>query len=119
MNRKVSVGILIAIVCITSAMTMCITTILSRRVFNKKVHNINELETMYAKIAEIDKTVRKNYINEIDEEYLLDCLSKGFIAGIKDDKNGKDITAKKYKEIRDIEDGKLVGIGVTAEKDIS
>ena len=119
MNRKVSVGILIAMVCITSAMTMCITTILSRRVFNKKVHNINELETMYAKIAEIDKTVRKNYINEIDEEYLLDCLSKGFVAGIKDDKNGKYITAKKYKEIRDIEDGKLVGIGVTAEKDVS
>lgn len=119
MNRKVSVGILISIVCITCAMTMCITTIVSRRMFNKKVHNINHLETMYNKIAEIDKTIRKNYIEEIDDSYLMDSIAKGFILGIKDDKNGKYITAKKYKEIRDIENGKLVGIGITAEKDVS
>ena len=119
MNRKVSVGILIAIVCITSAMTICITTIISRREFNKKVHNINELEKMYTKIAEIDKTIRKNYIGDIDDEYLMDNIANGFILGIKDNKNGKYITAKKYKEIRDIENGKLVGIGVMAEKDIS
>ncbi|MBP0979774.1 MAG: hypothetical protein J6C55_03950 [Oscillospiraceae bacterium] len=119
MNRKVSVGILIAIVCITCAMTMSITTIVSRRMFNKKVHNISQLETMYNKIAEIDKTIRKNYIEDIDDDYLLDSLARGFIFGIKDDKNGKYITAKKYKEIRDIENGKLVGIGVIAEKDVS
>ena len=119
MNRKVSVGILIAIVCITCAMTMSITTIVSRRMFNKKVHNISQLETMYNKIAEIDKTVRKNYIGDIDDDYLMDSLARGFIFGIKDDKNGKYITAKKYKEIRDIENGKLVGIGVVVEKDVS
>ena len=119
MNRKVSIGVLIALICITSAITMCLTTIISRREFNKKVHNINQLEMMYSKIAEIDKTVRKNYIEEIDENYLMDCLAQGYINGIKDNKNGKYITVKKYKEIRDIGSGKLVGIGATAEKDIS
>ncbi len=96
---------------------MCITTIISRRMFNDKVHNINELEIMYNKIAEIDKTIRKNYIGDIDEDYLMDSLAKGFITGIRDDKNGKYITAEKYKEIKDIESGKLVGVGVTVEKD--
>lgn len=119
MNRKVSVGVLIAFMFITATMTMSITTIVSRREFNKKVHNINEIEAMYAKIAEIDKTIRNNYIGEIDEEYLMDSLANGFIKGIKDDKNGKYITAKKYKEMRDIENGKIVSIGVTAEKDLS
>ena len=119
MNKKITVGVLVALLCITASITMCITMIFSRRIFNQKVHNISEMEVMYDKVSEIDKVIRKHYIGDIDEEVLKDNIAKGFIAGIGDEKNGYYLTAKKYREIKDIEEGKKVSIGVAVDKDVT
>lgn len=68
------------------------------------------------KLAEIQNIIEKNYLNDVDSEYLAAYLFKGLAAGLKDDYAGY-YSAEELQSVRDSSNGEYYGIGVTISKD--
>ncbi len=118
MNKKISLGVAICFMAIAAAITFTITMFFSLNVFNTKIANVDEREHLYKKLSEIDTYVRNQYLNDIDEETLLDYVAQGYMAGI-NDPYAAYMNQEEYKYYQQENEGVLVGIGTTARKDDS
>lgn len=118
MNKKVSLGALFTLMAIVAAVTFSMTMVFSMRVFDDKVYNLKGREEIYRKLSEIDKTFRASFVGEIDDVLLMDSISAGYARG-SGDTYARYFTADAYKKQSEVANGRIVGIGVTAEKDPS
>lgn len=116
MNRKISVSVAITVAIIAMTVTFSITMIVAMQIFDNTVTSVNEKQSMYNKLAEIDKYVRANAYNAIDDATLNDYIAYGYVLGI-NDKNAKYYTEKEYSDLLAVQNGKLLGIGVDLIKD--
>ena len=80
MNKKVSLGAAICFMAIAAAVTFTITMYFSLNIFNSKIANVAERDEFYDKLAEIDTIVRNNYLEDIDEDELMDSVADGYMA---------------------------------------
>ncbi len=111
MNRKISIGMAATIVIIAMTVTFSITMLVSMRLFDSTVSSVKEKESMYNKIAEVDRYVRSNDYYTIDETMLYDRLTAGYLLGT-GDKYARYYTATAYTELMNLQNGTLMGIGV-------
>lgn len=111
MNRKISVGMAVTIVILAMTVTFSITMLVAMRLFDSTVNSVKEKESMYNKIAEVDRYVRSNDYYTIDETVLYDRLTAGYLLGT-GDKYARYYTANAYTELMNIQSGKVMGIGV-------
>ncbi len=118
MNKKVSLGAAVSFSAIIAIITFIITMIFSTNIFNGLVGNVKSREALYKKISEVDSLVRQNYDGTIDEDVLLDSISKGYMNGLNDD-YATYLSAEQLKEETDENNGVVVGIGVTTQEDES
>lgn len=118
MNKKISIGLAIALALIAMTVTFSITFVMSQREFTVTMNSVREREKMYDKLAEIDKYVRDTYYGEINDDTLFDMLSAGYILGT-GDRNATYYTAKQYTELLEVQSGNIVGVGVDVVKDTS
>ena len=70
MNRKISLGMAVTIVILAMTVTFSITMLIAMRLFDSTVNSVKEKESMYNKIAEVDRYVRSNDYYTIDEATL-------------------------------------------------
>ena len=91
--------------------TFSITMLIAMRLFDSTVNSVKEKESMYNKIAEVDRYVRSNDYYTIDEATLYDRLTAGYLLGT-GDKYARYYTANAYTELMNIQSGKILGIGV-------
>ncbi len=117
-KRIISVGVAIALMIVTAALTFSLTMVYSQAKFNSRVYNIKEREQVYTKLSEIDSVIRQNYVGEIDEEKLNDSIALGYVSGI-GDKYAHYYTAEEYAQYLTSNEGKMVGIGVGIKQDES
>lgn len=118
MNKKISLGIAIGLMALVAAVTFIVTYNYSLNVFNSKVKSVSEKEGIYTKLSEMDKYVRANYINDIDEELLSDSIMKGYTDGL-DDRFAKYYSAEEYAQQTQKESGVNIGLGFEFEKEES
>ena len=118
MKKKITVSTAITIAIIAMTVTFSVTMILARELFDRTIPSVKEKESMYSKIAEIDKYVRANYYGDITDATLYDMIGYGYVLGT-GDKNASYYTARQFKELLDIQKGSLIGIGVDVVKDAS
>ena len=111
MNRKISVGMTVTIVILAMTVTFSITMLLAMRLFDHTVTSVKEKESMYNKVAEVDRYVRANDYYDIDETVLYDRLTAGYLLGT-GDKYARYYTASAYADLLNAQSGKLMGIGV-------
>lgn len=116
MGKKVSIGMVIALIAITAAITFTLSYNMAMSKFNETVADVNERQQMYSKLAAIDQRVRQNYLGEIDETKLGDGICTGYIAGLSDSK-GQYLSAEKYKDYLAGVSENSVGIGVETIQD--
>ena len=112
MNKRISIGAAITFIAIAMAITITLTMFFSQRLFNEKVSDLAEREAMYSKLAEVDKYVRANEFNTVDEILLGDQLVRGYVSGLNDDYAAYYNAAEYAEEISSLS-GQIVGIGVT------
>ena len=110
MNRKISVGMAVTIVILAMTVTFSITMLLAMRLFDSTVSSVKEKESMYNKLAEVDRYVRSNDYYDIDETVLYDRLTAGYLLGT-GDKYAKYYTASAYTDLMNVQNGTLMGIG--------
>lgn len=118
MNKKISVSTAITIAIIAMTVTFSVTMILARQIFDRTIPSVKEKESMYSKIAEIDKYVRANYYGDISDETLNDMIGYGYVLGT-GDKNASYYTARQFNELLAIQNGSVMGVGVDLVKDTS
>ena len=118
MNRKISISMALTIAIIAMTVTFSVTMVMARQMFDSTIPSVKEKESMYSKLAELDKYVRANYYGDIQDSTLNDMLAYGYVSGI-GDKNATYYTAKQYAELLEIQNGNLMGIGVEVAKDSS
>ena len=82
MNRKISLGVAIALMSLAAAVAIVITAGYSMYDFNGRMQSLRESEVMYSKLNEIDGYVRQNFYGDIDEEELMNAVSKGYVSGL-------------------------------------
>lgn len=111
MKKKISIGAAIALMAVIATITFSVTMIFSRNQFDTMMQDIKSREAVYTKLAEVDATVRNNYIGEIDQTVLMDGITAGYMRGL-GDRYAKYYTAEEYKKEVDSLNGNLVGIGV-------
>ena len=118
MNRKISVGMAVSIVILAMTVTFSITMLVAMRLFDSTVSSVKEKESMYNKIAEVDRYVRSNDYYQIDETTLYDRLTAGYLLGT-GDKYARYYTASAYIDLMNAQNGTLLGIGVELAVDQS
>lgn len=118
MNRKVSIGIAISLVAIGCAITFVLTWTVSLNIYNSKIGTSEKYEGVYAKLRQIDATVRQNYIGEVDDDLLSSATINGYISGI-GDKYASYIAPSAYYELQQTQAGVILGAGFEAEEDSS
>lgn len=111
MNRKIPVGMAVTITILAMTVTFSVTMLLAMRLFDSTVSSVKEKESMYSKIAEVDRYVRSNDYYEIDENLLYDRMTAGYLLGT-GDKYARYYTASAYTEMINIQNGTIMGIGV-------
>ena len=118
MNRKISLGMAVTIVILAMTVTFSITMLIAMRLFDSTVNSVKEKESMYNKIAEVDRYVRSNDYYPIDETTLYDRLTAGYLLGT-GDKYARYFSATAYTELMNTQNGTLIGIGLELAVDQS
>ena len=117
MNRKVPLGVTIALMIIAVSVAITISQIISVAYYNKDYTDVAALRQAYTKLNEIDDIVSENYVNSTDPDRIADGMAMGYIAAL-DDKWGAYMTADEYKETLQSMMGKNIGIGINIYQDI-
>ena len=116
MNRKIPLGLTIALMAIAAAITFIISTSYSMNIYNGLVADVQQRAEMYQKLEQIDSYVRAYYDGTIDEDRLIEALANGYISII-EDADAKYMTAQEYALYREHLSGSHIGIGVYTFED--
>ena len=116
LNKKISLGVAISLVAIGCAITFVLTWTVSLKIYNGKLVSSDTYEGMYAKLREIDATVRNNYINSVSDEQIANSVINGYVAGI-GDKYASYMAADSYYELQQTNNGIIMNAGFDAEED--
>lgn len=109
MNKKVSLGVAIAVIILAVALTVSATMVLAMRYFSSMVSGVGQRQAMYDYIDEIDSAARHHYT--IDEEKLRVALAQGYIGGLGDG-YAEYLSAEQYQAVQSKLAGNRTGFGL-------
>lgn len=110
MNRKISLGLALALIFLAIAGSVAATTAVTMRVYNSIIKDLPSRTSLYSTVSEIDDIVRNNYFGEINDSLLNADLSEGYASGI-GDRYSYYMTAAEYAVYLDEMQGQMVGVG--------
>ena len=84
MKKRYSLSVLLSVMFVAMTLTFCATIVLSTNIFEKKVESVSAKRAMYDKISDIESVVRQHYYTDIDDEKVIESLSRGFLEGLGD-----------------------------------
>lgn len=116
MNKKISLGVAISLVAIGCAITFVLTWTVSLKIYNSKLVSSDTYEGIYAKLREIDSTVRTNYIGALNEDALEASVINGYVVGTGDE-YASYMAAASYYELQQTTSGVIMNAGFEAEED--
>jgi carboxyl-terminal processing protease len=118
MNKKISLGLAIAITLLVAAAAVIFTYNYALDRFNSMISSVSDKEENYTRISELDTFVRASYVGTLDEKVLLDSILGGYVAGI-GDSNAKYFTAEQTQAMEQGDSGYRVGLGFSYERENS
>lgn len=84
MNKKISMGVAVAIVIAFVTATFAITMSVSQRIYNKLIVNLQNRVASYTLIDELDSVVRENYYGNILESSRDESMLDGYVKSLND-----------------------------------
>lgn len=84
MNKKISLGLAIALIFISITATFAITMTVSQNMYNGLISRLSNRFELYEGISAIDNFVRTNYYGDFDDDELLADSASGYMKGLKD-----------------------------------
>ena len=102
-----------ALMLLTAAITYCITLYSAEREYNSKLADLADMESQYARIAEVRSYIDKYYVNEYDEKSITDGALYGMVAML-GDRWSHYLTPEQFSSVMTSLNSKVVGIGINA-----
>ena len=118
MNKKISLGVAVAIVIAFVTATFAITMSVSQRIYNKLISNLQQRIASYSLMDEADSVVRENYYGTVSETARNSALIAGYIDAL-DDGSSYYLNANAYSAYLASIKGEVNGIGINATYDFS
>ncbi len=115
MNKKISLGLAIALIFISITATFAITMTVSQGIYNGLISRLSNRFELYEGISAIDNYVRTNFCGDFDDDALLSDSASGYMKGL-GDSGSFYMTAQEYIEYTRRMKGEG-GIGVAAQYD--
>lgn len=110
MNKRLSIGAVIALMAVTATITVSITYTVAMNIFDSRVYSVMERQVMYEKISEIDQKIRQNYMGTIDEKTLRNALANGYLDGL-DDPYSRYLSPEEYRAEQEAEKRRDLRLG--------
>ena len=96
-NKKISIGLSIIIIFIIASIAYSLGYNFAMDKFNSIISYNREKQQLYHRLSEIDTSIRREYIGNIDESNLTTNICLGYINGL-NDSDCKYLTQQEYKE---------------------
>ena len=116
MNKKISLGLAIALIIVSVTATFAITMSVSQRIYNNLITDLPDRAQMYSAVEEIDEIIRSKYYGEIDQNVLDSNLENGYVKGL-GDQYSYYMSAEEYSTYYDKLEGKSSGVGIETQLD--
>lgn len=111
MNKKISLGLSLAILFVAIAITIAITMSVSMRTYNNLIKDLPNRAQMYSSVSEIDDIVRTNYFGTVNEGLLNSEIAEGYATGL-GDKYSFYMTANEFEIYQNELAGEKIGVGI-------
>ena len=106
----------IALMLLSSVVTYAITFFAMQKVTSAQVSEFNKVTSQYARIAEVQNNIENLYVNEYNEDEMIDGALTGMVAYL-GDKWSHYMNEEQFAEYIDSSSGSMVGIGVNVVLD--
>lgn len=116
MNKKISLGVAVAIVIAFVTATFAITMSVSQRIYNRLISNLQDRAASYALIDELDAVVRENYYGLISESSRDEGMLEGYIDSL-NDSSSYYLSPSAYATYQASMKGEINGIGINSTFD--
>lgn len=113
MNKKISLGLSLAVLFISIAVTVAITMSVSMRTYNNLIKDLPNRAQLYSSVSEIDDIVRSNYFGSVNENLLNSEIADGYAKGL-GDQYSYYMTASEYETYKNNLAGEKIGVGIIA-----
>ena len=97
MNKKISIGLTVALIFLSITATFAITMTVSQKIYNGLVSRLSNRSELYDGYSAIDDYVRTNFYGDFDDDALFSHTAQGYMKGL-DDPGSFYMTAKEYIE---------------------
>ncbi len=97
MNKKISLGLTIALIFLSVTATFAITMTVSQKIYNGLVSRLSNRSELYDGYSAIDDYVRTNFFGDFDDDALFAATAQGYMKGL-NDPGSFYMTAKEYIE---------------------
>lgn len=111
MNRKISLGLALALIFVAMAGSVAGTMAVSMKMYNSIIKDLPKRSQTYSLLAEIDDVIRTNYYGEINETLLNADMAEGFANGVGDSYSYY-MTASEYDIYKNEMNGQKMGVGI-------
>lgn len=118
MNKKISLGVAVAIVIAFVTATFAITMSVSQRIYNRLISNLQDRQHTYSQIDELDSIVRENYYGAVVESSRNDGMLSGYIESL-NDSSSYYLSSNAYNSYVSLMNGEINGIGINATFDFA
>ncbi len=116
MNKKISLGVAVAIVIAFVTATFAITMSVSQRIYNRLISNLQDRIAAYAVIDELDGIVRENYYGAVTESARNSNMLGGYVESLNDESSYY-LSPTAYDAYVASMNGEINGIGINAVPD--
>lgn len=115
MNKKVSLGITIGILCLAIALSSVITMTIVTKEYNSILKGLPGKIERFEVIDELDKIIGNNYYGNISDENLERAIAEGYISKLGDNYS-KYLTGDEFADYVNETQGNMSGIGIEFTK---
>lgn len=115
MNRRIALGPVIALLCVSIVLTAVVTRAWVKRTYNEMLAGLPEQAARYEILDELDDVLRAHYYSSSDNAAMRRAIAQGYISGLPDGYSCY-LTAQKLKEYQNEAIGEMRGIGVEYSK---
>lgn len=111
MKKKMSVGLSVLLICLAAILTFQLTFVLMSQKHQKELAAVTADAARYNKLLEVDALFRSLYVEDLDEEALMDGILTGYVYGT-GDKYAAYYPAEEFAQYMESLQGDMQGVGI-------
>ena len=115
MNKRIALGPVIALLCISIVLTAVVTRSVVKRTYNEMLAGLPEQAARYEILDELDDVLRAHYYSSSDNAAMRRAIAQGYVSGLPDGYS-RYLTAQERKVYQNEAIGEMRGVGIEYSK---